>query len=140
MGNSRVGSCKDFSNFKTKNFYGDRGVIELTHWIKKTESVFKISSCANACKVKFVARTFMDSFLSWWKGHVKTIDLTTTNAMSWEELKVVMMEEYYPRSEMQGLEQEYWSLTMKGSEIAAYTNQLNELTVCAQECLLLSTM
>lgn len=103
-GNSWVCSYKDFSNYKPKNFYGDGGVIKLTRYIEKTKSLFEIRSCVNECKVKFDARTFMDSTLSRWKGHVKTMGLTTTNVMSWEELKVMMMEEYYPRSKMQGLE------------------------------------
>ena len=49
--------------------------------------------------------------------------------MSWEALKVMMMEEYYLGSEMQGLEQELWNITMKGFEIATYTNRFNDLAV-----------
>ena len=51
----------------------------------------------------------------------KDYGLSTTNSMIWEELMVMMEEEYCPRSEMQGLEQELWNLTMKDSEIAVYT-------------------
>lgn len=54
----------------------------------------------------------MDSALSWFSGHVKTMCLTTVNPLSWEELKVMMTEEYRTRSEMQGLEKELWNLTM----------------------------
>lgn len=71
----------------------------------------------------------MDSALSWWKGHAKTMGLTTAYAMSWKELKVMMKEEYCPRTEMQGLEQELWNLTMKDFEIATYTNWFNDLVV-----------
>ena len=49
--------------------------------------------------------------------------------MSWDELKAMMLEEYYPRSEVQNLEQEFWNLTMKGSEVQAYTTRFTELAV-----------
>lgn len=42
-------------------------------------------------------------------------------------MKFMMIEEYYPRSEMKGLEQELLNLTMKDSEIVAYTNRFNDL-------------
>lgn len=64
-------------------------------------------------------------------ANVKTLTLTEENAMSWEDLKVMMVKEYCPRSEMQKLEQELWEHTMKGSDIATYTSRFNELvTLC----------
>nr|GFB34811.1 hypothetical protein [Tanacetum cinerariifolium] len=37
----------DFMKCQPLNFKGTEGVVGLTRWIKKMESVFKISSCAN---------------------------------------------------------------------------------------------
>ena len=79
--------------------------------------------------MKFVAYIFMDSALTRWDGHVKTMGFNTANAVSWEKLKVMIIEEYCPRSEMQGFEQELCNLTMKDSEIAAYINRFNDLAV-----------
>ena len=39
----------------------------------------------------------------------------------------LMIEEYCPRGEARKLEQELWSLTMKGSDIVAYTTRFNDL-------------
>ncbi|KAI3494636.1 hypothetical protein L1887_40553 [Cichorium endivia] len=128
-GHPRPCTYKDFANCKPKAFHGDGGVITLTRWFEKTESIFEICACPNESKVKFAACTFVDAALSWWNGHVKTMGLATANAMSWEELKVMMLEEYCPRTEIQGLEQELWNLTMKGSDVTAYTNRFNDLAV-----------
>ena len=49
--------------------------------------------------------------------------------MSWDELKTMKLEEYYPRSEVQNLEQEFWNLAMEGSEVQAYTTWFTELAV-----------
>ena len=39
----------------------------------------------------------------------------------------MMMEEYWPRGELQKLEQKLWNLTMAGFEIVAYTKRLSDL-------------
>nr|KAJ0211240.1 hypothetical protein LSAT_V11C400205260 [Lactuca sativa] len=43
--------------------------------------------------------------------------------------KRMLVEEYCPREEIHKLEQELWTLTMKGSEINAYTDRFNDLVV-----------
>ncbi|XP_023749744.1 uncharacterized protein LOC111898033 [Lactuca sativa] len=120
---------KDFMNCKPKSFHGTDGVVNLTRWIEKTESVFQISFCPDDCKVRFVACTFVDAALTWWNNHVNTMRIDAANSMQWEELKRMLIEEYGPREEIQNMEQELWNLTMKGSEINAYTARFNDLAV-----------
>ncbi|GJW09018.1 hypothetical protein Tco_1571441 [Tanacetum coccineum] len=55
------------------------GAVELRRWFKKTESVFKISECAEGKKVKFVAATLEGPALTWWKTKVATMGLETVN-------------------------------------------------------------
>lgn len=105
-GNPKPCSYKDFMSCKPHNFAGTGGVIELTRWFEKTESVFQISNCTADCQVKFSACTFMHAALSWWNTHVQTIGIVQANALTWAELKTMMIEEYCPRSELQKLEQE----------------------------------
>ncbi|KAI3700019.1 hypothetical protein L2E82_44632 [Cichorium intybus] len=114
---SLVCSYKDFANCKPVAFYGTGGVLALTRWIEKTESIFDISACPEEFKVKYAACTFAETAMSmsWWKGHVKALTLPVANSMSWEELKTMLMKEYCPRGEIQKLEQELWNLTMKES-------------------------
>jgi len=128
-GNPRPCSYKDFMNCKPHEFAGTGGVIELTRWFEKTESVFQISNCTADSQVKFAACTFMRAALSWWNTHVQTIGIVQANALTWGALKTMMIEEYCPRSELQKLEQELWNLAMKGSDITAYTNRFNDLSV-----------
>jgi hypothetical protein len=79
--------------------------------------------------VKYDACTFASTAPSWWDEHVQTIDITAANSMSWDELKTTMVEEYCPKSEVQNLEQEFWNLTIKGSEVKAYTTRFTELAI-----------
>ena len=128
-GNPRPCSYKNFMSCKPKFFFGDGGVIELTRWFEKTESVFQISSCTYSDQVKFTACIFMDATLSWWNGHVQAIGIDAANSLSWDDLKVMMLKDYCPRNEVQNLEQEFWNLTMEGSEVNAYTTRFTELAV-----------
>ena len=71
----------------------------------------------------------MDAALSWWNGHVQAIGIVTANSMTWDDLKTIMLKEYCPRNEVQNLEQEFWNLTMEGSEVNTYTTRFTELAV-----------
>ena len=74
--------------------------------------MFEICDCPEESKVKFVVCTFIDQALSWWNGHIEAMKLHIANAMPWEELKEMMIAEYYPQREVQKLEQELSNLTM----------------------------
>ena len=99
-GNPRPCSYKDFMNCKPHNFAGNGGVVELTRWFEKTESVFQISACTADCQVKFAACTFMHAALSWWNSHVQTVGIVAANGMAWADLRTMMITEYCPRSEL----------------------------------------
>lgn len=120
---------KEFINYKPKTFYKNEIVVEMMRWIEKIESIFEISFCAESCKVKFVVCTFEDTSLSWRNNHVKTMGISTTNVISWDEVNQLMMDEYCPREEMEKLEQELWNLAMQDADIAAYTSRFNNHTI-----------
>ena len=79
--------------------------------------------------MKYADCTFATTTLSGWNEHVQTIDITAANPMSWDGVKTMMIEGYCPRSEVQNLEQKFWNLTIKGSEVKAYTTRLTELSI-----------
>ena len=93
------------------------------------ESVFEICRCPEEYKVKFTICTFVDQALSWWSGHVEAMTLPMANAMPWEELKEMLMAKYYPRGEIQKLEQELRNLTVQNSDIDAYISRYGDLSL-----------
>ncbi|GJV44973.1 putative reverse transcriptase domain-containing protein [Tanacetum coccineum] len=52
---------------------GIEGVVGLTQWFKRMESVFHISNCAVENQVKFATCTLHGISLTWWNTHVKTV-------------------------------------------------------------------
>ncbi|GJZ05253.1 hypothetical protein Tco_0538528 [Tanacetum coccineum] len=68
--------------------------VKLLRWFKKTESVFRISECAEGKKVKFVAATLQGPALTWWNAKIATMGLETVNQMPWTEMKQLMTAEF----------------------------------------------
>nr|GEY61936.1 reverse transcriptase domain-containing protein [Tanacetum cinerariifolium] len=93
------------------------GVVELTHWFEKTESVFKISNYTAACQVKYDACTLQGVALTRWNSHVKTVTLEVAQALPWKTLKKMMTDKYCRRGEIKKLETEMWELKTKGTDV-----------------------
>nr|GEX72010.1 zinc finger, CCHC-type, retrotransposon Gag domain protein [Tanacetum cinerariifolium] len=66
---------------------GGQGVVELCRWFEKTESVFRISDCAERSKVKFATATLQGRALTWWNTQVATLGLAVVNKKSWNDMK-----------------------------------------------------
>ncbi|GKF65897.1 putative reverse transcriptase domain-containing protein, partial [Tanacetum coccineum] len=115
------------------SFHGSEGAVELCRWFKKTESVFSINECAERNKVKFAAATLQGRALTWWNSQVATLGLEVVNAKSWNDMKIMMREEFCPPEEIQRMEVELWNLRVKDSNIAAYTQRFNELVLLCPE-------
>ncbi|GJY24466.1 hypothetical protein Tco_0398124 [Tanacetum coccineum] len=60
---------------------GTEGVVVLSQWFEKMESVFHISNCAVENQVKFATCTFLKNALTWWNSHMKTVTQDVSYAM-----------------------------------------------------------
>ncbi|GJZ91330.1 putative reverse transcriptase domain-containing protein [Tanacetum coccineum] len=92
------------------NFKGTEGVVGLSQWLEKMESVFHISGCAIDNQVKFATCTLLGAALTWWNGHVRTLGHDSAYAMTWGTLKKKLTDKYCPKGEIKKLEIELWNL------------------------------
>ncbi|GJU10232.1 reverse transcriptase domain-containing protein [Tanacetum coccineum] len=104
-------------------------VVGLTHWFEKMETVFYISNSPEKYQLKYATCTLLNSALTWWNSHKRTIGIEAAYAMSWAELMKLITEVYCPRNEVQKLETELWNLVVKGNELTAYTRRFQELVL-----------
>ncbi|GJR66236.1 putative reverse transcriptase domain-containing protein [Tanacetum coccineum] len=130
---ARECTYSSFMKCNPTSFHGNEGAVELCRWFEKTESVFSISECAERNKVKFAAATLQGRALTWWNSQVATLGLEVVNAKSWNDMKIMMREEFCPPEEIQRMEVELWNLRVKDSNIAAYTQRFNELILLCPE-------
>ncbi|GJV49635.1 reverse transcriptase domain-containing protein [Tanacetum coccineum] len=118
----------NFMKCQPLNFKGNEGVVGLTRWIEKMESVFNISGCAIENQVKFATCTLLGAALTWWNGQIRTLG-ADAYSMTWEVLKKKMTDKYYPQGEIKKLEIELWNLKVKGNDVPTYTERFQELTL-----------
>nr|GFA42343.1 hypothetical protein [Tanacetum cinerariifolium] len=82
--------------------------------------------------LKYKPHTFsgtegVNSALTWWNSHKRTIGVDAAYAMKWAELMKLMTEVYCPRNEVQKMEIELWNLNVKGNDLTAYIQRFQEL-------------
>ncbi|GJS87820.1 hypothetical protein Tco_0770456 [Tanacetum coccineum] len=118
----------DFMKCQPLNFKGTEGVVELTQWIEKMESVFRISNCSVENQIKFSTCTLLGKALTWWNSHVRTVGNDIAYAMTSTELKKKITDKYCPRTEIKKLEVELWELKVKESDkILKYVGGLPDM-------------
>nr|GEX37293.1 hypothetical protein [Tanacetum cinerariifolium] len=117
----------DFLKCQPLNFKGTEGVVGLTQWFKKMESVFHISNCTVACQIKFSTCTLLGSALTWWNSYVKTVRHDSAYGMPWKTLMKMLTNKYCPRSEIKKLEIEIWNLKVKGTDVVSYSQRFQKL-------------
>ncbi|GJY33906.1 putative reverse transcriptase domain-containing protein [Tanacetum coccineum] len=100
---ARECTYQDFMKCKPLYFKGTEGVVELTQWFERMETVFRISNCSVENQVKFSTCTLL--------------------AMK------KMTDKYCPRNEMKKLEAELWNLKVIGTDVVKYNQRFQELAL-----------
>ncbi|GJW81542.1 putative reverse transcriptase domain-containing protein, partial [Tanacetum coccineum] len=120
-------SYKAFFLCNPRDYDGKGGVVALTRWIEKMESVIENSRCAENQKVKYAASSFINKALTWWNTQVQARGREADLGMIWVEFKALLMEEFCPSNEMEKLESEFWNHTMVGANHARYIDWFHKL-------------
>ncbi|GJY80893.1 reverse transcriptase domain-containing protein [Tanacetum coccineum] len=118
---------KELLACKPRDFDGKGGVIMLTRWIEKMESVMDISGCVNNQKVRYASCSLINKALTWWNTQIQARGHEAALGMTWEEFKALLVEEFYPSNEMEKLEYEFWNHTTVGANHVVYTDRFHEL-------------
>nr|GFA15059.1 hypothetical protein [Tanacetum cinerariifolium] len=95
---------QDFMKCQPLNFKGTEGVVGLIRWFEKIETIFHINNCLEKYQVKYATCTLLNSALTWWNLHKRTVGTEASFLMSWRELMKFMAEVYCPRNEIQKME------------------------------------
>ncbi|GJY76821.1 putative reverse transcriptase domain-containing protein [Tanacetum coccineum] len=113
----------EFMRCQPLNFKGTEGVVKLTQWIEKMQTVFRISNCSVENQIKFSTCTLLGNALTWWNSHVRTVGNDIAYAMTWTELKKKIIDKYCPRIEIKKLKVELWELKVKENKRKPDNNQ-----------------
>ncbi|GKD38359.1 hypothetical protein Tco_1258566 [Tanacetum coccineum] len=138
----------DFMKCQPLDFKGTEGVVELTQWFERMETVFHISNCTVGNQIKFATFNLLGSALTWWNSYVMTVGYNVTYAMTWTNLKNMMTNKYRPkgeikikifyrgnplypkkRGEIKKLKVKMWNLKVKGTDVVGYNQRFQELAL-----------
>nr|GEX49178.1 reverse transcriptase domain-containing protein [Tanacetum cinerariifolium]GEX52845.1 reverse transcriptase domain-containing protein [Tanacetum cinerariifolium] len=108
---------------------GKEEVVGLIRWFERTESVFPRSNCAEENKVAFAIGTLTNDALSWWNAYAQPIGIEQANRITWTELKKLLKNMYFPRTEIKKMEDEFYNLSVKVNDLKTYDRRLQELIV-----------
>ncbi|GKD53952.1 hypothetical protein Tco_1287339, partial [Tanacetum coccineum] len=82
VGLIRECTYQDFMKCQPLNFKGTEGVFRLISWFEKMEIMFHIINCPEKYQVKYATCTLLNSALTWWNSHKKTIGAESAFSMS----------------------------------------------------------
>nr|GEU66859.1 reverse transcriptase domain-containing protein [Tanacetum cinerariifolium] len=120
---ARKCTYKEFMSCQPFYFNGTKGAVGLIHWFERTESGLSCSNCTEDCKVKFFTGTLIGDPLSWWNSYAKPIGIEQADKITWTELKRFLINKYCPRSEVRRIENEFYSLVIKGNDLKTYARR-----------------
>ncbi|GKD02994.1 reverse transcriptase domain-containing protein [Tanacetum coccineum] len=124
---AKRGNYKEF--ISCHYFNGTEGAVELICWFERTESVFSHSKCAEENRVTFAIGTLTDDALSWWNAYAQPIGIKQANMITWTELKRLLTNKYYPRTEVKKMEDEFYYLVVKRDDLKTYVRRFQELAI-----------
>ncbi|GJT73299.1 putative reverse transcriptase domain-containing protein [Tanacetum coccineum] len=125
-----VGGTKD--SVEPQGLWGTEGVVDLTQWFERMETMFRISNCTVENQVKFATCTLMGIALTWWNSHVRTVTNDVAYAMTWTDLKKKMTLNIRPIDlgiKSNKIEAEMWNLKVKGTDVVAYNQRFQDLAL-----------
>ncbi|GJV37774.1 reverse transcriptase domain-containing protein, partial [Tanacetum coccineum] len=93
------------------------------------ETVFRISNCTVENQIKFATCILLESALTWWNAHVRTVGHDIAYATNWTNLKKMMTNKYCPRGEIKKLVVEMWNLKVEGTDVVGYNQRFRELAL-----------
>ncbi|GJR04628.1 reverse transcriptase domain-containing protein [Tanacetum coccineum] len=125
----KTGNYKEFISCQPFYFNGTEGAVGLIRWFERTESVFSRSRCAEENKVTFATGTLTDDALSWWNAYAQPMGIEQANQITWTELKRLLTNKYCPRTEIKKMEDEFYGLTVNGSDLKTYIRRFQELAI-----------
>ncbi|GJZ62942.1 putative reverse transcriptase domain-containing protein [Tanacetum coccineum] len=97
---TRECTYNDFLKCQPLNFNGTEGVVGLTQWFKRMETLFYINNCVVKNQVKFTTCTLHSVALTWWKSHVNIVGHNAA-----------------------------YDMPLKGTDLTSYTQRFQELAL-----------
>ncbi|GJY05883.1 reverse transcriptase domain-containing protein [Tanacetum coccineum] len=126
---AKRGNYKEFISCQPFYFNGMEEATRLIRWFERTESIFSRSNCVEENRVTFATGTLTDDALSWWNAYAQPIRIEQANMITWTELRRLLTNKYYPRTEVKKMEDGFYNLVVERDDLKTYVRRFQELAV-----------
>jgi hypothetical protein len=120
-------SYKYFNSCKPPKYEGTEGATALLRWFEEMENTFLNSECPDNRRVRYSTACLLSHALTWWNGEKQSRGTEAAMAMTWDQLKELMTQQFCPQNEIRKLETEFWELKQESGENSAYNHRFHEL-------------
>ncbi|KAJ0921353.1 putative nucleotidyltransferase, Ribonuclease H [Helianthus annuus] len=120
---------KQFMACKPLEFTGKNGATAMMNWFDAIELTFLQSGCPDELRTLNATGVFREKALEWWTTERNKRGNEVAHAMPWDDLKQLMKDHFCPPHELQKLENEFWNLTQKGSDMDGLITRFKQLSV-----------
>ena len=120
---------KQFMACKPLEFTGKNGATAMINWFDAIELTFLQSGCPDELRTLNATGVFREKALEWWTTERNKRGNEVAHAMPWDDLKQLMKDHFCPPHELQKLENEFWNLTQKGSDMDGLITRFKQLSV-----------
>ncbi|KAJ0654827.1 putative retrotransposon gag domain-containing protein [Helianthus annuus] len=125
---------KHFKACDPMGFTCEGGVTQLLQWFDSIEVTLRQSRCPDIFRTTCATGVFQSRALDWWTVERNKRGISAAYALSWDELKELMKEEYCPPHEVQKLENEFWEIKQTEGDNAGYTARFKQLSaICPSQ-------
>ena len=125
---------KHFKACDPKPFTGEGGVPQLLQRFDSIEVTLRQSGCPDSFRTTCATGVFQSRALDWWTAERNKRGISAAYALSWDELKELMKEEYCPPHEVEKLENEFWEIKQTEGDNAGYTARFKQLSaICPSQ-------
>ncbi|KAJ9558544.1 hypothetical protein OSB04_013158 [Centaurea solstitialis] len=127
----RAVTFKDFMACQPPHFEGRKDPIACFRWVAAVEGAFRTSGCPEGMKVFYAVNLLRNAGKEWWGLILKSRTEEQINAMTWDEFKVLLDEQFAPRIEKQRITSEFLNLAQTTETVNEITDQfLEKLLFC----------
>ncbi|KAJ9558865.1 hypothetical protein OSB04_013479 [Centaurea solstitialis] len=122
----RAVTFKDFMACQPPHFEGRKDPIACFRWVAAVEGAFRTSGCPEGMKVFYAVNLLRNAGKDWWGLILKSRTEEQINAMTWDEFKVLLDEQFAPRIEKQRITSEFLNLAQTTETVNEITDQFLE--------------
>ncbi|CAA0835321.1 Unknown protein, partial [Striga hermonthica] len=111
-------------------FHGTEGPEAMAEWIRQLEQNFDLLQCSDEQKVICGSYMLKGSAALWWSGYWR-LRQAELNVLTWDRMKEVIMEKYYPQGYRMRMERAFWDLTQGTDTVEEYEREFTRMSAFA---------